>query len=255
MAQKSDAAATRERGNAAKQAKAGKSKGGRPRRDAEGGSLEKLTIRLTPKLKFGLETLARLQGRSLSQSIEWALQHALTKVGSGDGSPTNRESPLWGLLSHAWEIYEGWRRTYFLYSLNPMLVSFEERHACALVERSREQKYLYQLVRSDSEKDIDKYNALMQHWEPIVAWAWTKLLRDANTMDYSVFESPDGEDGELLCGWLGIMSPEDYELPIDTLITKLGKEIPEFVKSGVTSAIQAEELVERQAKIGRSSSA
>ncbi|MBK9656910.1 MAG: ribbon-helix-helix protein, CopG family [Rhodanobacteraceae bacterium] len=51
---------------------------GRPRRNPD-EVLGQLTIRLSSKLKFGLELLARAQHRSLSQAVEWALQAGLAR--------------------------------------------------------------------------------------------------------------------------------------------------------------------------------
>lgn len=50
--------------------------GGRPPKPPE-EKLKQFSIRLPAKLKFGLELLARAQGRSLSQAVEWALQRGV----------------------------------------------------------------------------------------------------------------------------------------------------------------------------------
>lgn len=143
---------------------------GRPKKP-ESEKLEQFSIRLPPKLKYGLELLARLQGRSLSQSVEWALQHALANVKVTDGID------LWFSLSTAWDL-RGWRRIYWLYESNPILVSFEERHACALVVGSLEFDYINSLWFTDEKK----HKELVGKWDEIIEWAWPKLCADAREM-------------------------------------------------------------------------
>lgn len=115
-----------------------KNKGGRPRRDADGDSLEKLTIRLTPKLKLGLDLLARAQHRSLSQAVEWALQVGLNnyEVGTLSGAMDS----IGTILDKAWPLEEEGARVWKIYNLAPSLLTFEEAKACELIEKSYERQ-------------------------------------------------------------------------------------------------------------------
>lgn len=97
---------------------------------------EQFSIRLPPKLKFGLELLARAQHRSLSQAVEWALQVGLNnyEVGyNGDTIPT-----IGSIVEKAWSHDHEADRLRVIYNQSPTLLSFEDFKACELVERSRE---------------------------------------------------------------------------------------------------------------------
>ena len=143
----------------------------KPGRKKDGGDkLEQFSIRLQPKLKFGLNVLAQMQGRSLSQAIEWALQASLAHVDVTD------ELTLWSVIETAWERPEGWQRTFDLYQYDRALVSFEERHACAVVEESDDYAELNDLETSNPEK----YWPLYFKWAEIVEFYWQRLLRDAS---------------------------------------------------------------------------
>jgi hypothetical protein len=105
---------------------------GRPKKP-EGEKLEQFSIRLPPKLKFGLELLARAQNRSLSQVVEWSVRVGLNSYKINSDAPYMDD-----LLDRAWK--EPWEfdRYYLLYGFEPRLLSFEDRTACALVDRSIE---------------------------------------------------------------------------------------------------------------------
>jgi hypothetical protein len=109
-----------------------KGKGGRPPR-SPGEKLDQFSIRLTPKLKFGLELLARAQNRSLSQAVEWALQ-----VGLNSYRINNDWENVAGLLDAVWASEDPFDRVNTIYGAAPNLLSFDDRAACEVVERSRE---------------------------------------------------------------------------------------------------------------------
>lgn len=76
---------------------------GRPPKSAD-EKLEQFSVRLPPKLKFGLELLARAQHRSLSQAVEWALQRGLhTYEASEDGEMLGDVLDLVWPLGHEWD--------------------------------------------------------------------------------------------------------------------------------------------------------
>lgn len=106
---------------------------GRKKKDAS-EKLEQFTIRLSPRLKFASDVFARLLGRSLSQSIEWALVVAMQQARAGKEVGA---SAVWDAIEAAWPL-TGWERTFRLYQADPGLVEFEERYACELVAMSRE---------------------------------------------------------------------------------------------------------------------
>lgn len=148
----------------------------RGRRGA-GEQLEPMTIRIPPKVRFGLDLLARLQGRSLTQAVEWALQNALTNARAVELKDGEKSASLWMVLNVAWD-YEGWRRTYSLYGFNPMLVPFEERYACRLIERSLEQRTLDNMLSHGviSQEHME----LSEKWAFIVQRMWPDLVADVD---------------------------------------------------------------------------
>lgn len=115
---------------------------GRPKK-APDQKLEQFSIRLPPKLKYGLELLARAQNRSLSQAVEWALHVGLNsmEVRSDD----NNSITLGVLVDAAWERKAEIDRLLLIYSWAPTLMSFEEFSACQLLEESAERVELFEL--------------------------------------------------------------------------------------------------------------
>ncbi|MCB1611081.1 MAG: hypothetical protein KDI60_04860 [Xanthomonadales bacterium] len=175
---------------------------------ANSKALHALTIRMSPKLSFGLELLARLQNRSLNQAVEWALQYALVST-KGDHEP--EAASLWTVLSEAWDNYQGWKRVLSLFYSNPTLVSFEERHACVLVTQSMEHQFLQSRVDgTPASADLEK------NWDEIIAWAWPKLLRDAGAMELTRLQTVGNRHP--LCADLGIKPPGYSKMSIEQLL-------------------------------------
>jgi hypothetical protein len=161
-----------------------KNKGGRPPR-SPGEKLDQFSIRLTPKLKFGLELLARAQNRSLSQAVEWALQ-----VGLNSFRVNNEWEKVSDLLDRVWEEKTDFDRLYAIYLGAPNLLSFEDRVACEVIERSREFEDAHESVGivlgehgRKSVEDLDKLQAwqreridiffdfVRRHWKQLSAAA------------------------------------------------------------------------------------
>jgi len=117
--------------------KAAKKAPGRPRK-APDEKLEQFSVRLPPKLKFGLELLARAQHRSLSQAVEWAVQ-----VGLNSFDVDNEGETLGSLLETAWAEQMPERRLLAIYQRAPTLLTFEERAVCELLSRSSDLAELY----------------------------------------------------------------------------------------------------------------
>lgn len=92
-----------------------------------------LTIRISNKLRYGLELLARAQHRSLSQAVEWALQVGLNAYEVG----SERES-LGSVLDKVWAEQTEAARLLHIYWHAPGLLEFEDFVTCELIDRSRE---------------------------------------------------------------------------------------------------------------------
>lgn len=143
----------------------------KPGRKKDGGDkLEQFSIRLQPKLKFGLDVLAQLQGRSLSQAIEWALHSSLANV------KLSHDNSLWLAIENAWDYCKaGWERTFYLYEFDHSLVNFEERYACALIQTSVEMEYLKQIRQESTKKYVD----LHAKFSEVIQLYWPAMLRDS----------------------------------------------------------------------------
>lgn len=115
-----------------KQNKEPKPKGPQRKRVAE--KLEQFSIRLPAKLKFGLEMLARAQHRSMTQSMEWALQVGLNSHDLGKPG----ELSLGSVVDEVWALRSIPARTMRLYKLAPSLLSFDELATCEFIDQSRE---------------------------------------------------------------------------------------------------------------------
>jgi len=114
-----------------------KKRGGRPPKPAA-EKLDQFSIRLPPKLKLGLELLARAQGRSLSQAIEWALQVGLNNYRA---SPQKTVAEI---LDEIWDLPTDEHRHLAIWHIAPTLLPFEIRAACELISNSREGKQVAQ---------------------------------------------------------------------------------------------------------------
>lgn len=155
-------------------------------RKSDGVELYALTVRLPPRVKIGLELLARLQGRPLSQAVDWALQYTLANVHANEEQPEFESGTLAELAEMA-ENHVGWERAYWLYVANPVLVKFEERHACRILMTSEERKYFDDFHDKAEGRDLAKHEqdelaALFQCWRLIATDVWPNLLQDSDEL-------------------------------------------------------------------------
>lgn len=180
----------------------------RPGRKPKGGEkLEQFSIRLPPRLKFGLELLARLQGRSLSQSVEWALQSALMHVKL---TPPEGPISLWATACVAWDIEPRWARWMALFRCDPQLVPFEERHACRIIDSCKD----WEFIASQGDELRDD---LMSQWSDLIDLSWDRLVDDS--ADLLIMDDVAGGQEPLLVA-LGFLPQDESGLPIPKLIAK-----------------------------------
>ncbi|HGM5514648.1 TPA: hypothetical protein ACKPYU_000924 [Stenotrophomonas maltophilia] len=151
-----------------------------------------LTIRMPPKLKLGLELLARAQHRSLSQAVEWALQVGLNSF------ETDREGTTLGrVLDEAWSKESDPERILAIYRRAPMLLSFEDSAACELLVRSRDLETMWaelQAEHASSEGMREREEALesnywrtvLAHWEELQLYAVEEANAGRSLQDHSI---------------------------------------------------------------------
>lgn len=166
---------------------------GRPKKPA-GEQLEQFSIRLTPRLKLGLEMLARVQGRSLSQAVEWAIKVGLNT----QRLPPNDKYMFLGELLDDIADRDEFTRLLSLFLYAPSLLSFEEAAAMQFVNESWEWS---QACDADNKGGGDThrkryYDYAHKHWPAIKAEAARKA-----------------ENGESLAnGFVGLLTGSHFEI-------------------------------------------
>lgn len=95
---------------------------------------ETIALRVSPKIRYGLELLARKKSRTLSSIIEWALIQALNDPREGMGFYYTYEGPdTYGLfLKDVWDTEES-DRLIKLFKFDPTLFSYEEELAWKVI--------------------------------------------------------------------------------------------------------------------------
>jgi len=89
---------------------------------------DSVTVRISPRLKYGLELLARRQHRSVSAVVEAALNQALAAERASAGS----ETTLADVVESTWSALEA-QRVLRLATDFPNLLSFEEEQTVELI--------------------------------------------------------------------------------------------------------------------------
>ena len=106
------------------------------RRSAPGtqAKAESITVRLDPKIRYGLELLARKQRRNLSSVVEWALHKAIHDQDNGLAEKDENGIDE-NLLYQLWDVEES-DRFYLMALTRPDLLTFEEEHLIKLIRES-----------------------------------------------------------------------------------------------------------------------
>jgi len=103
---------------------------------------ETLTVRLTPKIKYGLELQARKQHRTLAGVVEWAIERGLndevdglTKKITVESDSGNVEGRNYNLLEYVWDPNEA-KRLCLLGTFAPELMTYEEQKIWAFIAQN-----------------------------------------------------------------------------------------------------------------------
>lgn len=91
-----------------------------------------LSARVHPRTQYGLKLLSRIHGMTIADTMDWAVNLAMTKTEIG---PQDRRIPLRRIIEDAWANGTDARRVWHIYDLSPELLDFEERAAWGLVTR------------------------------------------------------------------------------------------------------------------------
>lgn len=91
-----------------------------------------IASRVHPRLQYGLRLLSRVQGGTIGEALEWAINLAMrqTRIGSGEG-----ETRLNRIVDAVWAYPTEPRKIAFLNRYAPELLDFEQRATWNLVVR------------------------------------------------------------------------------------------------------------------------
>lgn len=109
-------------------------------------------IRIDPKVKFALDIMGRLQKRSLTAVIEWAVTKAIAEYQIEDGTPLGEK------LNEIWSTDEVVRTTRLVTKL-PQAATYDEMR-------------IWDTVRNSSDlwnNDVLDEAALHRHWDALIA--------------------------------------------------------------------------------------
>jgi hypothetical protein len=145
-----------------------------PKKKVRGASRakgESLTVRLHPRLKYGLELLARKQHRTLTTVVEWALTKALEDEREGLIKHTQGGEDI-NILHQVWDPEES-DRFVNLAMCCPELLSYEEElvwkvitsHIVDVGEFGCEEgvKYFFEYEGYN----VPRYSVIRENWEKI----------------------------------------------------------------------------------------
>jgi hypothetical protein len=146
-------------------------KGTRGRPSGGGSKLQRtetVTLRLDPKLRYLTELAARIQRRTVSSFIEWAVEQALSRVNLPD--LTQGEISIESAASILWDPDEADRlaRLGFYY---PELLTYDEQVLWKLIQECEalwRRSFNHRMSLPWYEREtMLLYPALRQHWEAL----------------------------------------------------------------------------------------
>lgn len=202
--------------NSSSPAKTAKKRGPKPKPAEE--QLSQLTIRLTPKLKYGLELLARAQHRSLSQAVEWSLQNGLNSFEVGA-----QRHQLGALVDQAWgDGSDVATRLLHVYRNAPELLDIDQRAACVLAEASGEAWAMHEATNTHHHPSaLSDYRTFVRKaWPAIEAAAKVAAsnareaggLRLLDALGFAIPSSPQVEVSLVnLFRLLSLRTPEPFD--------------------------------------------
>jgi hypothetical protein len=112
-----------------------------------------IAARVHPKLQYGLRLLSRVQGGTIADALEWAINLAMRSTGIGAGTEATRLNKL---VDKVWKQPSTARRIYTLFKSAPELLDFDERGAWNLVRRCADlwREVFYNFVQSKTPEDF-----------------------------------------------------------------------------------------------------
>lgn len=173
-----------------------------------------LGARISPKAQYGLRLLARVQGRTIADAVEWSINLALRQTRIGSGLEQGR---LAALVNEVWSKNTEAERVHLMHQTAPELLDFDERAAWNLVLRCDElakpmywkpnyepdddggfQPSFERVSADDPGRDPDEdsiefdFDLIQEHW-PMIKFVGTELAKVGEIeMRFSLDEIIDG---------------------------------------------------------------
>jgi hypothetical protein len=130
--------------------------------------VETLTIRMSPKIKYGLEILSRKQHRTLTSVAEWALDRVLNDRNEGLWMTEGNET--FNLLERIWDPIEPDRFIKLALQF-PTLLTYEEELLWKVVCENgffwKGSKNKQGILTWECSSDSIKINAVREHWDSL----------------------------------------------------------------------------------------
>jgi hypothetical protein len=111
---------------------------------------ENINVRVTPKIRFGIELLARKQRRNISSVVEWALQKAMNDPIEGLIEPDPEAiGTTINILQLLWDVDE-FDRIYYMAAFKEDLLTYEEERLIKLIRESELADYFHETIREQT---------------------------------------------------------------------------------------------------------
>ncbi len=164
-----------------------------PRKPLKEGQpkVEALTMRISPKMKFGLDLLCRKQHRNLTSVMEWALEKALKDINDGlamEIETLDGRTKLVPALDRLWHTEECGRLANIAFYW-PSLLTYEEDYIWQIISKNA---YYWRVREYESEINSQKRNSLT--WAPIPGL----LLIDKVRQDWPILKKIRDEQSDPL---------------------------------------------------------
>ena len=147
---------------------------------------ESITVRLDPKIRYGLELLARKQRRNLSSVVEWALQKAINEPEDGLIETNLNTGIKYNLLYELWDVEES-DRLLKMAMWKHELRTFEEERLSKLIRESEIFMHLANKAQAEYPSSDTVQNKLI---ESLREYYSTFKKIDAGELDKSHLPKP-----------------------------------------------------------------
>lgn len=142
---------------------------------------EALQVRFDPLLRWAVEILAGRERRTLSATIEWAVERAVKEIPVSEKN--NRPLTPWQIADQCWHPNPVWRLHLFA-SQYPELLTFDERNKWqALLFLIGTEQHLEREQHLEP-KTPSPGHLIHVDWLPALSAVWPYIVANANNLDF-----------------------------------------------------------------------